>query len=192
MASIGGIILLIVAAWIFSSVRSNSREADALKQGLDSYTGSIKAVLQTITEPATDMSAAAVADPKTVADSADGWVKFLQEAQTQMGAVVPPAGGEIANEIFLQSIASYLNAAQTLKLAGDLPAEDATKLITTTLGEVSTATALWDTGVNALDEERSAADLGSSGIRSPASGTPTAQPTPEVSPSPSKKGGGND
>jgi hypothetical protein len=178
IASIGGILALILAIWIFNTVRTSGREADAIKQQLESYTGSVKSALQLVTPAATDMSQAATADPKTVAEDAKTWVKTLQDAQTQLSGAVPPPEAQAAHQIFQQSIEIFKTAASVLELAADLPTDTATKLVATTLAEVSVADGVWGTAVNALDDARAAAGLGSAALRSPINSDPAAQPSP--------------
>ena len=180
--AIGSLTLLIVIIALVVNVRNDNRLAAQREEELESYTDQLKTLVQEITEPASGIAGAAAgtASGAPPPDDAAGWVRDLDDAQTQLFQLLAPQGAAAANTIFQQSVLMYRAAAKNFELAAQAEGPLATELQTQAATLAGTASALWESAKAVLDDQREDAGLAPSDIRSPAE--PSQQPPPQPSP----------
>lgn len=185
-------ILAIIAIGVTVVLIQNTQEAaaelDKRQEALDSYTNEIKTVLQTLRPAAGAMAAAppALEDDKQATeleDSAAGWSKAIEQAQTSFAEVAPPGpllelepSVQNINNLYAQSIGIYLSAARTYELAATTDPKsqaDALAAATTQRGQAS---AVWTEATALLDKRRAGADIDPSGLTAPDAAAPSGAP----------------
>jgi hypothetical protein len=112
----------------------------------------------------------------------------LAQAQQSVGAVsAPTPTTQSANVLFVESIELYKQAATIYGLAPSTSASVQVKLLASGANLRNQATALWQEGINILDQARTDAKMVPSQLRIPTSGA-VAPPSP---PAPTPTASGN-
>lgn len=186
-----------VAWWAIATAQSNADRLEDRQATLEDYTGTIRAVSQSITQPAGDMTAVAPepddAAAEGLAESSGRWATALTEAQGPLVESFPPSPAlQRANALFQQSLQLYDSAARTYGLVPRAEGRLRTELLARAAAQRDQATALWSTAVALLDAARAAAEMDASGIPAPGSeaADPTQQPAELPSPVPGATEGG--
>ena len=196
---LAGVVLLIVLVGITVVARSRSTPADLTRRqnDLDQYTGEVRALLQSITPPATEENAVpnrlTPRTARTLKSRSEQWVTELAKAQQTLGQVPPPTQAtQTATILFVEAIQLYSRSATTYGLAPATPPKVQVKMLATAAGLRDQATALWQQGTNILDQARSSAKMTPSQLRIPTAGAvapPSPSPTGTPRPRPSGSGG---
>jgi hypothetical protein len=179
-------LLLVVIAVITGLVlkaKSSSEELADRQAVLERYTGSVRAVLQSLTPPASDM----LTTPTDAGDfeglarmprRAEEWEDQVNDAIDQLVTLQPPPSATLVQAFLEQSSQLYLTTARLWEIMADQPDETRGEL----LAEASTlrdqANTLWVNATAILDEVRGDLDMDPSGLRSPASSPANSQPVP--------------
>ncbi|MDQ4024898.1 MAG: hypothetical protein M3217_05325, partial [Actinomycetota bacterium] len=155
---IGGMIVAVivgVSIWAIADAQNRSKERTQPRESLESYVQSVRAFATTIGPVAEEMSLVSAAEPdfKALAEDSAKWTEDLTAAQAQVATLQAPDGAEVANDLFLQSLASYAAAARTFESVGEAEGDLRTELLAQATGEVEQAATLFGLGVDALDEE---------------------------------------
>ena len=184
---VGIIVFLLVVAGVITGfvlhAHSNSEKLADRQDAMERYTGSVRAVLQTMTPAASEMVAAPTSadDGATIvplAKNAKEWQDTLNAAIDQAGTLRPPPAAASADSIFQQSAGLYLTAAQLYELVPDEPDETRGQLLASATTVRDQANQLWANAISLLDDVRDGLDMRGSGLRSPATAPPSGQTTP--------------
>lgn len=190
--------IAITIAALVAHAHSGSAQLALKQDALDTYTGSIRAELVTITPPATEMQSVppSASDPKlatALGKKGAAWQKTFDDAATKAQAVAAPASVTAINGLFVQSIQALSTAASTYALVPNVPPAERTKLLTNASAQFQRANQLWQSAVQLLDQARADAKMPASALRTPASGPPNATApalqTLPASPAPGGAGG---
>ncbi|MDQ3985693.1 MAG: hypothetical protein M3280_04265 [Actinomycetota bacterium] len=183
LTTLVAIVVVGLVIYAIQNAGSNARALQRRQDGIDKYTGEVRALLQKIRAPVGAMAAA----PPTLADqeqaeqlekAASDWARSLQEAQATFAAAPPGDALTSANTLYIQALAGYVNVAQTYELAAremepGPGAKGQQELLSLATQQRTTASTLWTEATVILDRQRTAADLELSGLRAP---DPGAQP----------------
>lgn len=180
IAAIGTLLLLLfIAIWV-NNARTASREREQTQESLESYTDQVRAILQDVTGPASEMAAATQAPPEDLRATARGWSEALVGAQTQAAQLIAPEDAGPSTELFAQSINLFRSAAETFVTAAGLEGQQQTNLLGAAGAQVASASQVWDAGVGLLDTAREDNEMRPSGLRSPTAAPPTGMEQPEA------------
>ena len=179
LALLAGVII-----WAVQGAREDARALENRQERLETYTGKIRAILQTLRGPIGEMAAAPAAlqeqaQADQLREDAGGWARQLSDVQADAGKIVPPVAMQRAHSLYAQSIQIYLGAASAYKLAADTTAEAQVDAIALGAQQRAQGSAIWTEATGLLDDERIAADLERSGLAAPDAapqGAPGAQP----------------
>ncbi|MFN2586599.1 MAG: hypothetical protein ABR613_00585 [Actinomycetota bacterium] len=202
---VGGMILAVVvgvAIWAIADAQNKSKERTQQREALEGYVSSIRTFATTVGPVAEEIGGVTADEPnyEQLAKDAGEWTADLTAAQAQAATLRPPEGAGLANDLFLQSLASYTAAARTFESVGRAEGNLLTELLAQAIEEREQAVTLFALGVDALDE--ALVDVGGelSNLTLP-QGTPPAAPSPgggvnedtqtlEIPPEPEGGGGG--
>ena len=175
----GGIAALAVVGLIVWAVTNQSSEASKLEQrqeALDTYTGQVRTVLQSLTSPVGQLAGASSIPTDELTATAKEWDSGFSGAQKALSQANPPGDVQPVNELLLRSILMYVQAADSYELAPELPGEAREKLLSQAGVQVQNADAVFASAIAVLDQARADADLSASGLASPGSSAPPAGP----------------
>lgn len=166
LVAIGILIALIV------DIRSEASDKDARKEALETYTDNVRGPLELAASPASQMSLIGTTprgkDLEDLDKDAEGWVTELQEAQTQLAQTFPDPSTAGVNQLFNESIALYISAANTLATLPDIEDDELRQEIFNQAATVrDTASAVFESAITVLDQLRDDVGIGTSGIRAP-------------------------
>jgi hypothetical protein len=186
------LVIAIVAIVAFVQSRPNTANLTRRQNALDQYTGDIRALLQGITPAAVDENAVpnklSAKDAKRLVTKSQSWTTQLTKAQQSVGGVTAPTPStQSANVLFVEAIQLYSQAATIYGLAPSTSPKVQPRMLASGANLRNQATALWQEGINILDQARTQAKMVPSQLRIPTSGA-VAPPSPPP-PSPSASGG---
>ena len=179
---------LVAVIAVFQS-GADSGSLSERQNALDGYTGDVRALLQGITPAATDENSVpnklSPPEAKALTRQSKSWRSQIATVQKTVGAVRPPTPAmQSTNIVFAESIQLYSQAATIYGLAPGTSARVQTKMLAAAASLRDQATALWQQGVNLLDQARIAAKMPPSQLRIPTAGAiAPASPSPGASPS---------
>jgi hypothetical protein len=178
---VGGMILAVaigVAIWLVADAQNKAEERSTRREALEGYVTDVRAFATTIGPVAEQMGLVPAGDPnvKTLKKDAKKWTADLTNAQAQVAVLTAPDDAEVANELFLQSLASFLSAARTYESAVGAEGDLQTELLAQANERRDQAHALFDLGVTALDEELAEVDGDFSNLSLPESTPPLPEP----------------
>jgi hypothetical protein len=188
-ASILGIALIIsigVVIWAISNAKSNADDLKKRQETVNTYTGQIRAVVTKYSGAAGALGGVNPAQPpKDLAKSAKEWSAQFSSAQQEMAGLVPPSDLTGPNTIFLQSFSLYQTAADTYALAATSDTKTRNELLSRAASITGSATTIFQSAIDVLDQLRDQLDLSPSGLRAPVV-TPAQGPqaTPPVNTTP--------
>jgi hypothetical protein len=192
---IAALALVIVVVAIFAIVQSggDSGNLTTRQNALDQYTGSVRGLLQSITPAATEENAVpsklSTRQAKSVKTHSVSWLAQLAAGQRAAGSFTAPTPTtQSATVLFAESVQLYEQAATIFGLAPDTSQKVQVRMLASAANLRNQATALWQQGVNLLDQSRTQAKMAPSQLRFPTAGA--VAPTPPPSPAPSSSGGG--
>ena len=177
IAGITVLILVVVGLAMYSNAKSEADQRDRAQGSLENYTDQVNALLERISEPATEMAALAGTPPEDLAADAEEWTTAFTGAQAETAQLFAPEGASASSQLFTQSINLFKAAAETLAVAATLEGKQQQELISAVSTQVQTAGGVWDAGVTVLEEARDEVELGASGV-----GSPVSAPAPEAAP----------
>ncbi len=180
IAAIGTMILVLLILIAVNNARTESRDREQIEQSFETYTDQVRALLQSITGPASEMAAATQAPPENLERAAKDWTEAFTGAQTQVVQLLAPEGASASSELFAQSMSLFASAANTFATAADLEGQQRTELLAAASAQVGSAAQVWSAGVTVLDDARDDNDLSPSGLRSPTEAPPSGMQTPSV------------
>lgn len=180
LAAITAMVLVLLIVISVNNARTASQEREATEQSFKAYTDQVRGVLESITDPASEMAAATQDPPEDLKAKAKGWSEDLVGGQAQLAQLSPPEGATASAELFAQSVNLFKTAADTFTTAAGLEGEQRPALLTAAGAQVASASQVWDAAVTVLDEARDANDLSPSGLRSPIAAPPSAAETPSA------------
>ncbi|MDQ3914122.1 MAG: hypothetical protein M3323_02150 [Actinomycetota bacterium] len=154
---IGGMIVAVIVGvgiWLIADAQNKSKERTQQREALEGYVTSVRAFATTIGPVAEEMSLVSAAEPDFEALEKDAakWTEDLTAAQAQAATLQAPDGADVANDLFLQSLASYAAAARTFESVADAGGDLRTELLAQAVEEREQAATLFGLGVDALDE----------------------------------------
>ncbi|HEX2240217.1 MAG TPA: hypothetical protein VHJ82_03630 [Actinomycetota bacterium] len=177
-----GLVLVGLAVWGVGTARNNARADEARRESLDEYSGRMRAVLQSLAEPVSAMSAVPADSKAEVFDqleeTAKTWTRALRDASSEATTIFPPGDLEGTHQVFSEAIAIYVSAAQTYALAPDAEGALADSLLERAADLVSKGTAVWSAAIEVLDSARQEAGMDPSGLQDPTAVAPPAVPSP--------------
>jgi hypothetical protein len=195
---LAGLVLLLVVAVIVAVVRSGSDSGDLTqsRNALDQYTGDVRALLQGITPAATEENEVpnklSSAEAKALKKKSSSWLSQLADVQQTAGKVTAPTPvTQTASILFVESIQAYTQAATIYGLAPDTSSSVQVKMLASGASLRNQATALWQEGINIVDQARTGAKMVPSGLRIPTSGAVAPTPNPSLNAPASGNGNGN-
>ena len=178
IAAITTLILIVIVLVMVNNSRDAAAEREQAQESLENYTDQVRALLQRITPPASEMNSAPTAPPEDLKAKAEEWSTSFTAAQTEVGQFVAPPEATSSRDLFLEAMRLFAAAGDTMQVAAELEGEQQTRLLTTAGGQLTSASGVWDAAVAVLDDARDEADLSASGIRSPTMAPDAAAPTP--------------
>jgi hypothetical protein len=167
------IITLAIVGWvIWNNAKADSEAKQTRQNALEDYTGKVRALLQTVTPPASGMQQVPPApNEKALAklqEDSQRWVKTLQKASTDAISLVPPAEIQTTGQLFAESVNLYLTSARIYQNAAGLDDPAQRKEFLQRAAEVrDRATSIWTAAVAMLDAERTDAEMDPSVLRVP-------------------------
>jgi cell division protein FtsN len=186
---LAALLVLLILAVTIAIVRSQSDTGDLTQRrnALDQYTGDVRALLQAITPAATEENGVpnklSPTEAKALKTRSASWLSQLADAQQTAGKVTAPTPvTQTATILFVESIQAYTQAATIFGLAPSTSSSVQNKMLASGASLRNQATALWQEGINIVDQARTGAKMAPSGLRIPTSGAvaPPA-PTPSAS-----------
>lgn len=166
LVAIGILIALIV------DIRSRASDTAEVRSVLESYSEDVRGPLELAASPASQMGLLPAVPRgealETLTQDAEGWAAELQEAQTQLAQIFPAPETQGVNQLFNESLALYISAANTFGTLPDISEREVRLEVFNQAATVrDTATAVFESAINILDQLRDDVDLGSSGLRAP-------------------------
>ena len=188
------LVIAIIAIVAFVQSRPNTANLTQRQNALDQYTGDIRGLLQGITPAAVAENSVpnklSAKDAKKLVTKSQSWTTQLTKAQQSVGGVTAPTPStQSANVLFVESIQLYSQAATIYGLASSTSPAVQPRMLASGANLRNQATALWQEGINILDQARTQAKMVPSQLRIPTAGA-VAPPSPPA-PSPSSSGGKN-
>ena len=197
-------ILVIVAIgtiiWAVGSARNEAKLVEQEADQLDTFTNSLRGVMQSVNVPAGEMAQIPnQASPELITElekKTEQWRTSLSTAQQSLMGIIPEGDTESVHGLMAQALSGFLSAADTYALA--LETDDAklqSQVLAQAAAQRTQASGVIDGAIAVLDDLRDEVDLGSSGLTTPAT-EPEAQPTaipsglPTEIPTPDGGGGG--
>ncbi|HEY7875307.1 MAG TPA: hypothetical protein VIG64_09310 [Actinomycetota bacterium] len=189
------VVLAVVAGFVLNA-RSDAAKLEDRQDALETYTGSVRAVLQNLTPPASDMldvpiNAGEFAELARLPRRAGEWEDQINAAIDQLVSLQPPPGAIYAHSLFEQSGQLYLTTARQWQIMADQPNKTRGELLAETTTLRDQANTLWVNATAILDQVRADLDMDPSGLRSPAQSPANSQPAPAPSIPTGGGGGGN-
>ena len=179
IAGIGILIAIVVGLVLWNNARTANEERELQQQSLENFTDQMKALLQTVTPPATELSGSTLTPgdqiPEGLKEDAEGWRDAFTAAQTQASQFPPADGTATAQQLVGQALSLYRGAAEVMIQAAEADEETATALAAVATSQVASADAVWLAAVDVLDDARDEADLNASGVRAPSEAPPTGE-----------------
>ncbi|HET7483693.1 MAG TPA: hypothetical protein VFK89_12630, partial [Actinomycetota bacterium] len=111
VAGLGLLVLLIFGAWLIANTKAHNRDVESKKKALETYTEDVRAAVQSLTQPVTEMTAAAQQMPDDLKKKAQAWQEAITATQTSFGQKVAPGDAVSAQTLFQQAIQSFTFAA---------------------------------------------------------------------------------
>jgi hypothetical protein len=173
---LGILIVGIVGFALWSNAQDNAEKLEKRQEALDTYTGKVRALLQTATPPASAMQGVlpTVKDNalEKLGKDAGGWIKGLEKSATDAISLQPPPVVQTSGQLFGESIQLYLVAARTFRTAADMDDAGQRRQMLQRGGEMrDRASSIWTAAVSLLDKARTDAELDPAAMRVPT--TPT-------------------
>lgn len=170
-AAVGVVMVIAAAAFAITSYNTNNNKEQARSDRVDTFTSSVRTLLDEVVEPASAM-AAFPPEPdgralRGLSDEAAKWDKALTAAGKSARNLDPPGGLEGASSLFFESIRLYSIAARTYEVAGSAAGPTQKGILERAREQTQAATSLWTSAVFLLDQERNDAGLNASQILSP-------------------------
>jgi hypothetical protein len=170
-AAVGVVLVIAAAAFAITSYSTNNNKEQARSDRVDTFTSSVRTLLDEVVEPASAM-AALPPEPdgpalKGLSDEAAKWDKALTAAARSARNLDPPGGLEGASSLFFESIRLYSIAARTYEVAGSADGPTQQGILERAREQTQAATSIWTGAVFLLDQERNDAGLNASQILSP-------------------------
>lgn len=180
IAAIGTMLLILFVLIAVNNARTESREREQVEQSFETYTEQVRALLQSITGPASEMAAATQAPPENLKQAADDWTQAFTGAQTQVAQLLAPDGASASSDLFGQSMSLFASAANTFATAADLEGQERTGVLGAASAQVASAAQVWTAAVTVLDDARDDNELSPSGLRSPTEAPASGMETPSA------------
>ena len=172
--------------WGVQNARDDAAALENRQDRIDTYTGKVRGVLQTLRPPVEQMAAT----PPTLeggdagelgdelARQAARWQKDLEGVQKEFGAIAPPQDQALqrAHSLFARSIEIYMGAARGYALAAKVDGASQAEALALASQQRDHGSQIWSEATSLLDDERSGAELESSGLTAPGAPAPGAQP----------------
>jgi uncharacterized membrane protein YgcG len=179
----GLVVIAAVIAGFVVNARSDAARLEDRQEAMEEYTGSVRAVLQTLTPAASDMlttptDAGDFAGLARLPRRAKGWSDTINSAIDDLVALQPPARAVLVQSFFEQSTQLYLNTARVFALMADQPDKTRGELLAEATTMRDQANTLWVNAVALLDEYRAGLDMDPSGLRAPQASPANVQPSP--------------
>lgn len=197
IAAIAALVAIVLVLVFVNDARTENEERELRQQSLENFTDQMKALLQTVTAPASELAQATQTPADDLSEGlkedAQGWRDAFTAAQTQAAQFPPAEGTSTAQGLIGQSLSLYRGAAEVMVQVAGLEGSARASLVTVATSQVASADAVWLAAVDVLDAARDEAELNASGVRAPSEAPPTGeQPdagaTVPVSPPPSDDG----
>jgi hypothetical protein len=170
-AAVGVVLVTAAAAFAITSYNANNSEEQARRDRVDTFTSSVRTLLDEVVEPASAMAAVPPERDdralKGLSDEAAKWDKALTAAARSARNLDPPEGLEGPASLFFESIRQYSIAARTYEVAGSADGATQQDILERASEQTQAATSIWTSAVFLLDQERSDAKLSASQISSP-------------------------
>lgn len=170
----------IFVIWWVADSRSDQQALETTQNELQDYTSRIRATMQSIEGPVSQLSAAGELDDDELAQKIESWRNDLSTAQTSLSQALPPSELETAHGLITQSILSYIQAVEQYELLPDLEGNTRKQLAAEAARSVQTGTSVFSSAIALLDDAREDADLGASGLAPPGSPAGTAPGTAPI------------
>lgn len=188
------VVVLVVSLGAGILVNASSDEGlEARRNRLENFTDQVRDLRAQITQPASQMSQAALSPRQEGFDElgkdARGWARSLGRALGAASSLESPEALSTSAALLSQSIRTYVTAAQTFEATSSLDEAAQPQLLVLAAGQREQALELWNLAVTDLEEERADAGMEPSGLRPPAQAS-VAPPPGTSPPAGSGDGGG--
>jgi hypothetical protein len=181
--AVGVLVLAAVAGVVVADRAADNERLAARQKRLDDYSDRLKGVIQAVSDTATEMGRAPLApqDPRVdgLDDESANWTDSLGQAQTQLSKISPVDGTETSQQLVVEALASFMNAAKAYELAPVTPEQSQGDILANASGQRDLGGRLLQTAIAELDAVLADADMEPSGIAPPqpaAPGIPPAAP----------------
>lgn len=175
IALVVGVLVLSLAVWAIAAWRSNAADLDSEREQLSGFTSEMRAALQLVKQPASEMSEAPTrskGDVGSLDKDSSAWLAALTSAQQQLQ--VPRSGAvDDIGAVYAQAVNGYAGAARSYQLATEVDPALADQALARAGEQRDQAAALWTVATELLDAERAEVGLGPSRITAPAEGSST-------------------
>lgn len=170
MVAIFGLVAIGLIIWAIAEARENARELEERQEVLEEYSQQAREALAPAGETVAEMSALTFDEEALdgLARDAEGWAQSLQETQAAVSQIFGGEEVQSVNELFNEALALYVNAANTFQRVPDIDRRGLQEQFFNQAANVrDTASALYQSAVDVLNQLRNDADLGASGIQAP-------------------------
>lgn len=179
------VVVLVVSLGAGILVNASSDEGlEARRNRLENFTDQVRKLRAQITQPASQMSQAALSPRQEGFDElgkdARGWTRTLGQAIGVASSLESPEALSTSAQLLSQSIRTYVTAAQTFEAVSTLDQASQPQLLVLAAGQREQALEMWNLAVTDLEEERADAGMEPSGLQPPAQ--PSVAPPPGTSP----------
>ncbi|MFP5353123.1 MAG: hypothetical protein ACLGIB_11255 [Actinomycetota bacterium] len=179
IAAIATLVAIVVVLVLVNNARNENEARELRQQSLENFTDQMKALLQTVTAPASELSQATQTPagdlPEGLKEDAERWRDAFTAAQTQAAQLPPAEGTDTAHGLIGQALSLYRGAAEVMVQVAGAQEGTAADLAAVATGQVASADAVWLAAVDVLDAARDDAGLNASGVRAPSEAPPTGE-----------------
>lgn len=181
--------LAIFILWFTADQRSEEQALETQKEELDTFTGQLRGLVQSLTPVATDLSTASELEDAELEKQVESWKNQLSETQTTAAQLLPPSGLEVVNGLLTQSILLYVQSAEQYELLPSLEGKTREQVAAKAGASFSSANSIFASIIELLDAQRAEVEMNESGLSTPATGAaPTGEEVPHEDAVPHEEG----
>lgn len=165
-----------------SSARERSRELEAKRQAIQTYTDQLAPVLESVSDAASAMTAVSQVpgeeDMADLQEDATEWQQAFQQAQISLTSLLPPAEAEATHQLMNEALALYASAATTLGQLAEAEGNLIDQIFTTASTQRDLATSIFESTIAGFDTLRDELGMSASRLSAPASLGEPSMPDP--------------
>jgi hypothetical protein len=173
---IAATVLIFVWWWIADS-RSDSQALENRQSELQTYTTSIRTMIQNLTPLASELQTGASLGDGEIPEKATAWKDQLAEVETALNQAAPPVDLSALHGLVAQGTRLYAQSIEQYELLPALEGSTRDELSAKATASAAAGNNLFTVLIELLDEERQDAEMGASGLTAPGAQENAAAPT---------------